>query len=210
MLIGFYRSIFDFLLISSTLVLAFIIFFLPETHRAIAGNGAIRLRGVYRPIFQNFRREPDYLIEQNPNFKLPKVSFFTIIEPLRILLEKDAFVTLLFGGIVHTVWSMVFSSTTPLFVEHYDLGQLLIGCAFLPNGMCITFKQKEHKLISSKVLDVFLARTSRAALWTETTKLLKDATSKKITWKKAEVSIKKTVPIIFQSSVHECETFGGF
>jgi hypothetical protein len=209
MLIAFYRSIFDFLLISSTLVLAFIIFFLPETHRAIAGNGAIRLQGVYRPIFQYFRKEPDYLIEQNPNFKLPKVSFFTIIEPLRILFEKDVFATLLFGGIVHTVWNMIISSTTPLFVEHYHLGQLLTGCAFLPNGMCITFTQKEHKLISSKVLEAFLARTSPVALWTETTKLLKDATSWKITWRGVEVSIKKIVPMIFQSSVHECETFGG-
>jgi len=139
MLITFYRSIFDFLLISSTLVLAFIILFLPETHRAIAGNGAIRLRGVYRPILQNFRKEPDYLIEQNPNFKPPKVSFFTAIEPLRIIFEKDVFATLLFGSIVFTVWSMVTSSTTPLFVEHYHLSQLLTGCAFLPNGMCITF-----------------------------------------------------------------------
>lgn len=129
-----FRSIFDFLLISSTLVLAFIIFFLPETHRAIASNGTIRLRGVYRPIFQNFRREPDYLIEQNPNFKLPKVSFFTIIEPLKFLFEKDVFATLLFGSIVYTVWSMVTSSTTFLFVEHYHLSQLLIGCAFIPNG----------------------------------------------------------------------------
>ena len=159
MLITFYRSIFDFLLISSTLALAFIIFFLPETHRAIAGNGTIRLRGVYRPIFQNFRKEPDYLIEQNPVFKPPKVSFLTMIEPLKFLFEKDVFATLLFGSVVYTVWSMVTSSTTSLFVEHYDLSQLLIGCAFLPNGMCISLKHKEHNLISSKVLDVFLVRT---------------------------------------------------
>ena len=209
MLITFCRSIFDFLLISSTLVLAFIIFFLPETHRAIASNGTIRLRGVYRPIFQNFRREPDYLIEQNPNFKLPKVSFFTIIEPLKFLFEKDVFATLLFGSIVYTVWSMVTSSTTFLFVEHYHLSQLLIGCAFIPNGMCISLKQKERKLISLKVLDAFLVRTSPVASWTETIKLLKNATSRKIAWKRAQVSTKKIVPTTFQLSVHECEAFGG-
>ena len=140
-------------------MLAFIIFFLPETHRAIAGNGTIRLRGVYRPIFQKFRKEPDYLIEQNLNFKLPKVSLFTIAEPLKFLFEKDVFATLLFGSIVYTVWSMVTSSTTSLFVEHYHLSQLLIGFAFLPNGMYISLKQKEHKLISSKVPDAFLVHT---------------------------------------------------
>ncbi|OCL08714.1 florfenicol exporter [Glonium stellatum] len=129
-----FRSIFDFLLIFSTLVLAFIIFFLPETHRAIAGNGTIRLRGVYRPVFQKFREEPDYLVEQDPDFKLPKISLFTIVEPLKFLFEKDVFATLLFGSVVYTVWSMVTSSTTSLFVEHYRLSQILVGCAFLPNG----------------------------------------------------------------------------
>lgn len=130
------RSIFIFLLTFSTLVLALIIVFLPETLRSIAGNGTIRLTGIYQPLISRFREEPEYMVDSDPNFKLQKVSIFLIIEPLKFLFEKDVFVSLVFGAIVYTVWSMVTSSTTSLFKEHYGLSELLLGLAFIPNGKC--------------------------------------------------------------------------
>ena len=130
------RSIFIFLLTFSTLVLALIIVFLPETLRSIAGNGTIRLTGVYQPLISRVRKEPEYMVDSDPNFKLQKVSIFLIIEPLKFLFEKDVFVSLVFGAIVYTVWSMVTSSTTSLFKEHYGLSELLLGLAFIPNGKC--------------------------------------------------------------------------
>lgn len=130
------RSVFIFLLTISTLVLALIIVFLPETLRSIAGNGTIRLTGVYQPLISRVRKEPEYMVDSDPNFQLQKVSIFLIIEPLKFLFEKDVFVSLVFGAIVYTVWSMVTSSTTSLFKEHYGLSELLLGLAFIPNGKC--------------------------------------------------------------------------
>ncbi|WEW55285.1 hypothetical protein PRK78_000714 [Emydomyces testavorans] len=130
-----FRSIFIFLLIFSTLVLAFIVFYLPETLRSIAGNGTIRVNGVYKPFIRKFQKEPSYMVNPDPNFKLPKVSLLLVLEPLKFLFEKDVFVSLIFGAVVYTVWSMVTSSTTALFKEHYKLNDLLTGLAFLPNGL---------------------------------------------------------------------------
>lgn len=46
----------------------------------------------------------------------------------------DVFITLFFGNIIYTVWSMVTSSTTDLFEESYNLTTLDIGLTFLGNG----------------------------------------------------------------------------
>jgi MFS family permease len=49
-------------------------------------------------------------------------------------MEKDVFITLFFGSIVYTVWSMVTSSTTALFQDRFNLNDLQVGLVFLPNG----------------------------------------------------------------------------
>jgi MFS family permease len=132
-----FRSIFYFLFILGGLVLLFIVFFLPETLRVIAGNGTVRLQGIQRPLIHNFTKEPEYTTEPDPNRVREKISFMTVVEPLKFLFEKDVFVSLFFGGIVYTVWSMVTASTTSLFQERYHLNSLLTGLAFLPNGKFI-------------------------------------------------------------------------
>lgn len=63
-----------------------------------------------------------------------KVTAMTFIEPLKMLAEKDISVTLIFGGLVYTVWSMVVASTTGLFKDRFGLNELTLGLAFLPNG----------------------------------------------------------------------------
>lgn len=59
---------------------------------------------------------------------------FRVYSALRFLAEMDVFITLFFGNIVYTVWSMVTSSTTDLFEESYNLTTLDIGLTFLGNG----------------------------------------------------------------------------
>jgi hypothetical protein len=50
------------------------------------------------------------------------------------LREKDILVSLIFGGAVYAVWSMVVASTTGLFKDRFALNDVLAGLAFLPNG----------------------------------------------------------------------------
>jgi MFS family permease len=129
-----FRAIFWFLFILGAMSLSTIVLFLPETLRSVAGNGTVRLTGFQRPLIYTFKAQPDALTE--PDVVPPKkVSFMSIVSPLRFLFEKDVFVTLFFGSIVYTVWSMVTSSTTTLFKARFGLNDLFIGLAFLPNGV---------------------------------------------------------------------------
>ncbi len=111
-----------------------IVFFLPETLRSIAGNGSLRLTGIYQPLVGRFTKEPPYMQDPADTVQRGKVTPMTFIEPLRLLVEKDILLNLLFGGVVYAIWSMVTSSTTGLFKSRFGLSELLLGLAFLPNG----------------------------------------------------------------------------
>lgn len=128
-----FHSIFWFLFILGALSLSTIIFLLPETLRSIAGNGTVRLTGFQRPLIYSFKPQPDALSEPE-DIPKRKVTIKSIVSPLKFLFEKDVFVTLLFGAVVYTVWSMVTSSTTALFQARFRLTDLQVGLAFLPNG----------------------------------------------------------------------------
>ncbi|KAF8866836.1 MFS general substrate transporter [Acephala macrosclerotiorum] len=128
-----FHAIFWFLFGLGGLTLLLILLILPETQRAIAGNGTIRLQGIHRPLIYSFSPPSDALLEREPTPK-KRFTIKSIIDPLKLLKEKDVIMTLLFGSIVYTVWSMVTSSTTALFQEIFHLNDLQVGLVFLPNG----------------------------------------------------------------------------
>ncbi|APA08040.1 hypothetical protein SS1G_00315 [Sclerotinia sclerotiorum 1980 UF-70] len=131
-----FRAIFWFLLGLGSLALLLIIAFLPETLRSVAGNGSVVLKGVHRPLFYT----PPSTAQSDEELPPKKnITFSSVFAPFKFLLEKDVFITLFFGAVVYTVWSMVTSSTTALFSEHFNLSNLELGLIFLPNGFgCIT------------------------------------------------------------------------
>ncbi|KAH7342962.1 major facilitator superfamily domain-containing protein [Rhexocercosporidium sp. MPI-PUGE-AT-0058] len=127
-----YHAIFWFLFGLGSLALFLIILLLPETLRSIAGNGTIPLTSIHRPLIYT---QPPYPPRQDqvctPHRKM---TISSIVAPLKFLFEKDVFITLFFGSIVYTVWSMVTSSTTALFQNRFNLNDLQVGLVFLPNG----------------------------------------------------------------------------
>jgi MFS family permease len=129
-----FRSIFVFLSILSSITLIVIIILLPETLRSIAGNGSLRLSGIYQPLIRRVQKEPLYMEDPDESFVRKKITFMTFIEPIKLLRRKDVLFNLLFGGVVYTIWSMVTSSTTGLFKSQFGLSELLLGLVFLPNG----------------------------------------------------------------------------
>lgn len=132
-----WHAIFWFLFILAVTALLLIVVFLPGTLESIAGNGSVRLSGIHRPLFY-LESEEDTKAELDPQQK-PKLTFKSVISPLRSLFENDVFITLFLGSIVYTVWSMVTSSTTALFTERYHLNTLQLGLDFLSNGFgCVT------------------------------------------------------------------------
>ncbi|XMA13313.1 hypothetical protein WAI453_006104 [Rhynchosporium graminicola] len=128
-----FRSIFWFLFGLGSIALTLIVLLLPETLRSIAGNGTLRLVGIHRPLIYTFSPPSDALIDRD-HVPKKKVTLSSIVAPLKFLFEKDVFVTLFFGSIVYTVWSMVTSSTTSVFQSRFHLNDLQVGLAFLPNG----------------------------------------------------------------------------
>lgn len=70
-----------------------------------------------------------------------RVTFKTVLAPLTFLGEKDIFITLFFGSIVYTVWSMITSSTSSLFESRFGITTLEVGLTFLANGKysCLLF-----------------------------------------------------------------------
>lgn len=134
-----FRSIFWFLTILSGFSLFSIFFFLPETLRTVAGNGTVPLHGIYKPWIYCITGQEHAKQGAVPSAEKKKVTIKTVVAPLGFLGEKDVFITLLFGAIVYTVWSMVTSSTSDLFESTYGLNTLEVGLTFLGNG-----KQSVH------------------------------------------------------------------
>ncbi|KAK8004388.1 hypothetical protein PG989_004107 [Apiospora arundinis] len=128
-----FRSIFIFLLIVTVILLLIVVFYLPETLRAIAGNGSLRLRGVYQPWIRQLK-EPKYTHEAAAPRVPQKITSRTVLAPLKLLFEKDILVSLLFSGIVYTIWGLTTATTTPMFESTFHLNETFIGMCFLPNG----------------------------------------------------------------------------
>ncbi|KAJ4383124.1 hypothetical protein N0V85_008489 [Neurospora sp. IMI 360204] len=150
-----FHAIFWFLFILGTITLAAILLFLPETLRRIAGNGTVPLKGIHRPFFdrqlrQCYWKERDATTaEDDITAPPPKLTCSTFVASFRFMAEKDVIVTLFFGAIVYTVWSMVTSSTTALFQPRFGLGNLQTGLIFIPNGVgCIC-----GSLLSGKIMN---------------------------------------------------------
>lgn len=165
-----FRSIFVFLLILSSIVTLVIVFWLPETMRSIAGNGSLRLGGIYKPIIWYLGKEPEYLEDPDEPIPRKKVTLMTFVEPLRLLIQKDILINLVFGGVVYTIWTMVTSSTTILFKELFGLSDLQTGLAFLPNGkqpsllhLFLLLPKKETRLHAGQDLEPLLGPQSWAS-----------------------------------------------
>ncbi|KAH7089723.1 major facilitator superfamily transporter [Paraphoma chrysanthemicola] len=130
-----FRSIFVFLLIISSLTVLVIVLFLPETLRTIAGNGSTPLQGIHEPLIRKIRKKPSHLEKSIDGHITPKITARIFVEPLFLLKEKDILLSLLFGGTIYAIWSMVTSSTTGLFKAQFQLNEVLLGLAFIPNGL---------------------------------------------------------------------------
>jgi len=129
-----FRSVFVFLLIATVIVSGVALFFLPETQRAIAGNGSLRLHGIYQSLIHRFKK-PKYSHEPAaPRFPR-KVTSRTVLAPLKLILEKDILMNLLYAGIIFAIGAMVTATTTPMFEATFHLNETLIGLCFIPNGM---------------------------------------------------------------------------
>ncbi|KAG6359713.1 hypothetical protein INS49_010765 [Diaporthe citri] len=130
---GGFMSIYQALL--AGLILVQIIILLPETLRLVAGNGSVRVKGIkYKPLWDVMsQKRPDFA--DHEEVSKPEVKLRDFWEPLHMLGEMDTLLTLVFGGVVYSMWSMMTGTTTMLLAEKFGLNELHIGFAYLPNGI---------------------------------------------------------------------------
>ncbi|EEB89095.1 hypothetical protein MPER_12852 [Moniliophthora perniciosa FA553] len=126
-----WRSIFWFLCISSGVAFIVIILFLPETLRAIVGDGSIQPPIYLRPVVPIFGRKKKQPADAPQDQALPPKKAFK--NPFSLLQHLDITVLLIFTGWVVAVYyavtatiSTVFASAYP-FLNETEIGLLLLS-----------------------------------------------------------------------------------
>ncbi|KAJ4982780.1 lysine-specific permease [Stagonosporopsis vannaccii] len=131
-----WRSVFWFLTISSGAFLLLLVFLLPETLRAMVGNGshvpsslAIRFPlCVYQKTSKAFNG-------RGIDSDLQPKEAIDMSGPFRILFSKHAFPIIAFLAIYYAVWQMSITAMSSLFEGSYGLGDGQIGLTFIANGV---------------------------------------------------------------------------
>ncbi|KAK7408633.1 multidrug transporter [Neonectria punicea] len=126
-----WRSIFWFLVIMAVICFLFIWLFLPETLRAIAGNGSVPMAGIHRALLPLVGPRGK---RQATAMQAPRQT--TSINPFPIFALPDIVITLAFTGIVYAVNYTVTSTISSAFAEVYPwLSETVLGLSYLPTGL---------------------------------------------------------------------------
>lgn len=112
-----------------------IVLLLPETNRALVGNGGLEpsrfsrpvIPGIMRPWADN--RGPSAPVASRKN-RVPNP-----IESLRVLSRKDVAVTIIPGSILYMIYSCIHTSLATTFIDSYGFSQLQAGLIYLPFGV---------------------------------------------------------------------------
>ncbi|KAI9507806.1 MFS general substrate transporter [Russula earlei] len=124
-----WRAIFWFLCICSAICGLGLFLFLPETLRAIVGDGSISAGWIYMPSIPIIGRHRKM---KESNERPPRKSF---TNPLLMFAYPDVFVLLLFNGTYYAVMYGVTASSSVVFENLYPyLTQTDLGLCFLPIG----------------------------------------------------------------------------
>ncbi|KAG7095375.1 hypothetical protein E1B28_006132 [Marasmius oreades] len=150
-----WRSIFWFLCIAAGVAFIAIILFLPETLRAIVGDGSIIPPRYLRPVIPIIGRKhtrhdapSDQALPQKKNFR----------NPLVLLKQPDIFILLFFNGFVCAVFYSVTATISTLFAQAYPfLTELQLGLCFL----CIGGGTFSATVFCGRMLDLSYRRTAK-------------------------------------------------
>ncbi|PVH98443.1 MFS general substrate transporter [Periconia macrospinosa] len=127
-----WRAIFWLVVIMVTVCLVFIALFLPETLRAISGNGSIPVSRHLRPIIPVVGRK--YASATSSTDDAPPRKKQSI-NPFVLFTYPDVLVLLSFTGIVYAVYYTVTATISSTFKEIYPhLSETVLGLCYLPAG----------------------------------------------------------------------------
>ncbi|KAI1258826.1 MFS general substrate transporter [Xylariaceae sp. FL1019] len=155
-----WRSIFWFLTIYSGAFLLFLLLLLPETLRAIVGDGSLGNAGIFvkypLAVYQKTTKVNFTQLSEPPLTTLK--AKIDILGPLRILFSKQAAPLIGFLGVYYAVWQMSITAMSTLFESQYGLGTSQIGLTFIANGSGAIV----GTLVTGKLLDADYRRVQAA------------------------------------------------
>ncbi|KAI0539784.1 major facilitator superfamily transporter [Xylaria digitata] len=156
-----WRWIFWFLAIFGGFCLLMVSLALPETARAIVGDGSIPAAGMNRTLISLLlpkrRNEGDEPTQVIP-LKSHLTSFPNPLASLKLLLERDLFVLLLCNGIFYAACACVQASLSSLFIQVYGYEELQAGLIYIPFGLAALVSA----YVWGKFLDFEYTRVARA------------------------------------------------
>ncbi|RFU23948.1 hypothetical protein B7463_g12393, partial [Scytalidium lignicola] len=132
-----WRWIFWFLAILSGICLTLISLTLPETARAVVGNGGIPAHGIHAVPFKKMVATP-LPVDANKNFNIYTRTRWQVPNPLtclKVLLLKDSFLVILVLGIVYMTYACLQTSLATLFIQIYGFDELQAGLIYIPFGI---------------------------------------------------------------------------
>lgn len=165
-----WRSIFWFLVILSAAFLVPFLVAFPETGRHIVGNGSIAPQGWNMSLFNYLKsrktdrkaveaaQDAEHAIMPEKHAAKRRLKWPNPLKAIRIILEKDVAIILIYNALVYTAWFDVTTSLPSLLGEMYGFDDLQIGLAFIPFGAgCIV-----ASLLCGRLIDINYKRIARA------------------------------------------------
>ncbi|CAK7229156.1 hypothetical protein SBRCBS47491_007152 [Sporothrix bragantina] len=162
-----WRSIFWFLAIYSGVFLVFLIFMLPETLRALVGNGG-RDPSTLGPVaryplrlYQKYTKiqwTPTTTGTAPPKNSGGRDKKIDVLAPLGILASKQSGPIVAFLAIYYAGWQMCITAMSTLFESEYGLTETQIGLSFIANGVGSIV----GTLVTGKLLDMDYRRVTQA------------------------------------------------
>lgn len=130
-------SIFWFLAIASFAALLLMVMFLPETCRAVVGNGSLPSHHPWnKAIFPILRpRVPDSPPENNQPKRETLAKFSNPFSGLLLLRHRATLVVSVCFGIYYMVHTCLQASLSTIFVEVYGVSGLVAGLVYIPFGV---------------------------------------------------------------------------
>ncbi|KAB8343248.1 hypothetical protein FH972_022837 [Carpinus fangiana] len=132
-----WQSIFWFLTICSGVVFIILLVWLPETCRAVVGNGSIPVSKCNMSLLSYYKmKKADKLGHQNASRAEPMdKSRPSVLQSFYILFDKETGSVLFYSAIFFGGYYMVITGLPSQLQQHYGYTPLQIGLCFIPSGV---------------------------------------------------------------------------
>ena len=108
--------------------------FLPETARALVGNGGFRANSLWMNIYATWGSKKDTSERRDHVSQSKRLRFPNPLKCLVLLSRKDTVLIVTINGIYYSTYCCVQASLALLFIEIYQFKEIQAGLVYLPFG----------------------------------------------------------------------------